>query len=313
VTLAWNIEWLNLNAQRAYPLSEQASGADISGSIQLPSSFIVGLQLSVRASLGLDPQGFFIYSVILASTGYTVSIGYTDGTSTVTVATASIARATHSENDSYTLFGVDSFDECIGSITIGQVDDVDALPPGQYFFNLGGGRLDPDAIRPQIRGISSITLVNGVERSNKIYGDIEIVAGTNIRLAVDKQPNVPVRIIIHAIAGEGLNQNCACDGVVAKIPITTINGIPPDSSGNFRMSGENCVNIAPQANGLLLTNSCASPCCGCRELDALHVQLDLLGNNIATMQNFQTRLSGEVATMASVVLGSRLGDRSCGT
>lgn len=310
MTVFWNAEWLNSNSQRAYPLSEQATLMDVSGSITIPDSFIVAMQLSVPLQAFTNPQLFYILGLTLSPTGYTITVGY-EG---VPVAVTSFAAATHNENASYALAGISPFDDCVGAVSIGLLDDISQLPAGQYVFDSTGGLLDPDAIRPQISGITSITLVNGSEIGNKLYGDIELIAGTNVQLSTITQVGMPTQIIINAISGAGLNTSCVCgSGAEQLSPILTINGIAADSTGNFRISGESCVTVTQQTNGIVLTNTCASPCCGCKELDALSVQLDLLSNNVTTMQNFQSRLSGEVTQMQLVVLGSRLGDVSCGT
>lgn len=99
MTITTNISWLNLNAQRAYPLSEQATGMDVSGSITIPDSFIVALQLSVPTAMMLTPQLFYVIAMTLSPIGYTVTVGY-EGQP---VATMSFDAATHNENNSYAL------------------------------------------------------------------------------------------------------------------------------------------------------------------------------------------------------------------
>ena len=308
-----NIGWLNLNAQRAYPLSEQATGVDASGSIQLPFSFIVAMQLPVQAFPTVDPQNFFLFGLVVASAGYTVTVGYYNGTIAVPAATASIAAASHVENNTYQLIGTGAFSASVGSITIGVLDDINALPAGQYFFTQSGGLLDPDVIRPHLQQLSSLTLINGSETSPPIYGDVQLVAGTNISFSVVTIPNEPTVVVINAISGQGLNQTCSCSNNASLTPIYTINGIPGDVNGNFVIAGQSCITVTSESNGLSLTNTCASPCCGCSELDALNTQLSLLSNNVATMQNFQSNLNSAVTQMSMVVLGSRLGDNTCGT
>ena len=257
------INWLNLNAQRAYPLSEQATGTDISGSITLPYSFIVALQLPVRSALGINPQNFFLQSVILTSTGYTITVGYTDGTTIVSAATVSIATATHAENDCYELIGIGSFSDSVGSVCVGNLDDINALPPGQYLFDINGGKLDPDAIRPQIRQLSSLTLINGTESSGKIYGDITLNARHKHQFCRVLASGMPTQITINAISGAGpepklLLRRCPLprhqfsQSTVFRATRTAIFGLPAKIVSTS----------TTEPNGLLLTNNCASPCCG---------------------------------------------------
>jgi hypothetical protein len=69
----------------------------------------------------------------------------------------------------------------------------------------------------------------------------------------------------------------------------------------------------PQAQALELVDTCSTPCCGCKELDAVWQQLDHLGTEAATVIDVINRLKGSVDQTTSVILGSRLGDSQCRT
>jgi hypothetical protein len=163
-----------------------------------------------------------------------------------------------------------------------------------------------------IRGISSITLVNGIEESAKLYGDIEFIAGTNIRLTPITSSDADPQIRIDAIAGEGLVEECVCEGDDTDDPcIKRINGVPPTTSGDFTLVGDDCLEITPITNGLQLKDLCSDPCCGCEELEAITRDLEQFGNAATTLSNFVNRLESEVNQFSAVVLGSRLNDRGC--
>jgi hypothetical protein len=87
--------------------------------------------------------------------------------------------------------------------------------------------------------------------------------------------------------------------------------VTPLPDGNFRLGGDDCVQITPITGGLSISNSCSQPCCGCQELDRLNGQLDRFGDALTTLQNFSSRLGAEVTNMGLVVLGSRIGDVGC--
>lgn len=308
----WNVQWLNQNAQRSYPLADWATKRDTSGSITIPNSLIVALYFPVHAGLNVEAHRFFIKSLAVYPTGFTVGIGYNDGTtSPPLVAAVSIPRSTHTENRSYALPGSDDFDDSIGKIAIGNLDDADQLPPGQYDFDYAGGALDSDAIRPMIRGVSSLTVVRGMERSPRLYGDIELVAGTNMRITAAGVYGGSPQITFSAIQGEGLNQECVCDEEQTGPPVRTINGVPPTPDGNFRFVGDDCVGIDPISNGLQLNDLCSKPCCGCEELQALVGQINRFADGVVTLQNFANALGAEVTQFHQVVLGSRLSDQGC--
>ena len=307
----WNLEWLNHNSQRAYPLAEDATQTDNTGSFEIPDSFVVALYFPVHAGLNVEPDQFYISSISVFASGYNVAISYNDGTaSPPLVAAANIAKSTHTENTSYALAGSGSFDDSVGKLVLGNTDDMDAAGAGQYLFNYAAGKLDPDAIRPMLRGVSSISLIQGSDETEKIYGDGELVAGSNIRLTRLTSGGTEF-IQIDAIQGEGLIEDCICEGDETATPILTINGIHPTDQGNFTLLGNDCMTIDSISNGLSFEDVCSEPCCGCKELEAITQDLERFGSAATTLQNFINRLESEVNQMTATVLGSRLNDQGC--
>jgi hypothetical protein len=309
---SWNLQWLNHNSQRAYPLTERASKLDITGVARIPDSFLLGLYFPVHAGQNVQPDKFFLRILLINPTGYNLAIAYDDGTSDPPlVASINIAKSTHTENRVYAFPGVDDFADSVGQVVIGTLAEIDELPPGQYKFAPEAGELEVDAIRPMIRGVSSLSVVNGSNRSDKLYGDVELVAGNNVRLTPVQVEGEDPQIIISAISGEGLNEDCVCEENELGPCIRTINGIPPSPDGNYRLLGDECLLLNPITNGLQLTDDCSQPCCNCTDLDAINLRLDALGNQVTTLNSFVGRLQTEVTQMGQVVLGSRLGDRGC--
>jgi len=308
----WNVQFLNQNSQRSYPLSDEGSKLDQTGTIEIPDNFIVALYLPVHAGLDVQPEKFYIQSLGIYPTGYTIGIGYDDGSaSPPLIASVGVQKNTHTENLSYALAGSGDFDDSVGKVAIGVLNGVDALPPGEYVFDPDATNLETDDIRPIIRGISSITVVNGSDRSDPIYGHVEFQAGNNMRITASEVAGSNPIITWSAIEGEGLNEDCVCEEEGEGTCIRFINGIPPLPNGNFRMVGDKCIDIGPIENGLTFTDSCSSPCCGCEELEALARQIDRFADGVLTMQNFASNLSAEVTQMSQVVLGSRLSDQGC--
>jgi hypothetical protein len=309
----WNLQWLNHNSQRSYPLTESASKVDATNTIRIPDSFIVALYFPVHAGLAIQTDQFFIGTLLVSPTGYAVGLSYRDPESetNIPVAVANISIAGHSSNTTYALGGINDFADSVGQIVIGKLDEVNTLPPGLYSFELANSAIETDAVRPMIRGVAAIRVVNGQEISPLLYGDIELVAGTNTRIdfAINTQTGNPV-ITFNAISGLNLNTECDCAVNETGECIRCINGVCSDD-GNFNLSGNECIQINTATNGISINDVCAIPCCGCAELDALKTQIDGFSDGVATLQNFVTRLSSEVTQMSLVVLGSRLGDAGC--
>lgn len=311
--LTQNQEWLAHNANRRYPLADDADAVDASGGFRLPDSFLVELDLPVHAGLDTGPAGFFVRSVSAFAGGYGVTVAYQpDGGDPVNVASALVPRQGFSRNSVFTLGGIGDFADTVGKIVVGRLDDIDEQPPGVWEFTLASARVDPDAVRPIVRGVSSVTCVNGDQRSTRLYGDIELVAGANMRIVPVLAAGRDPVIRFDAVSGEGTVEDCACDGDdPAASPVYTINGVRPTVGGDFTVAGSDCVQIVPIANGLRVVDVCAQPCCGCEELERITQDLERLLAQARAVEGFVSRLQTSVDTMALTVLGSRTGDRGC--
>lgn len=307
----WNLQWLNHNSQRSYPLTERATKLDSTGTIRLPDSFIVALYLPIHSGLAFAPNNFFIKSVLIAPTGFNITVGYDNNGTAVDVAAANIIRSNYQPNRSYALGGVGDFDDCVGRVVLGALDEVDQLPPGLYSFSRAAGELEPDAIRPMLRAVTRLRVYNNAELSAPIYGDVTLVAGNNVRITAVTS-GAETDIIFDAISGTSLNEECYCEVPEIGDCIRCINGVC-STDGNFIIAPDDCIQITPMNNGLKFADTCAQPCCGCTELDAIVNQINRFGDGVTTLQNFITRLGSEVTQMSLVVLGSQLGDSGCKT
>lgn len=307
----WNLQWLNHNSQRSYPLTVWATKTDTDDAIRLPDSFIVAMYLPISATNDVDVNRFFIKNILISPIGFNITVGYLNSLNEgVDVAAANIARATFTPNRSYALGGLDAFNDTVGHVVLGALDEIDKLPPGLYTFALKDTALEPDVIRPAIRGVSRLRVSNNLEESEYIYGDVTLVAGTNIRLSVAYTAE-DTKIIIDAIGGLNFNADCICPTPSAGECIRCINGVCSDN-GAFTLVPNECLEIVPGRNSLTLSDTCAQPCCGCAELDELRNDINRFSDGAATLQNFVSRLGAEVSQMSLVVLSSKLNDQSCG-
>lgn len=309
---AWNLEFLNHNSQRSFPLASWGSKLDTTGAVRIPDTLILALDFPIHAAMNVDPSRFFIRQLAIYPTGINISIGYDDQSAAgIQVGSVSVATSSHTEYRSYAVPGSDNFDDSVGRIVLGTLDDIAELPTGIFTFTAAATPIEVSAIRPMIRGVSSLTVVSGGASSVKLYGDIELRAGANMRITVNGAETPTPEIVFSAISGEGLNAVCACDDTTEATPIRFINGIPPLANGNFRILGDDCLRVSPIVNGLQLSDVCSKPCCGCNELDALIDEVRRFADGAATLQTFASTLSAEVTQMSQVVLGSRLGSNVC--
>lgn len=305
-----NLEWLNHNSQRAYPLAAGSTRRDQSGVFTLPDDFLVGLSLPVHWGVSIDPGKFYVSKIASYATGFSVTVGYA-GTENVDVATALIARNTHTINQYYNLGGIGDFVDSRGFLVIHSLEGIDKQPSGMFTFDPDTTKLEVDTIRPHIRGVMSVQVQNGSELSRLLTGRLRLGAGKNTRIRVETAVDEDPRIIIDAIEGEGLTDSCVC--AEESPPIRTINGIPPDQNGNFQFLGNTCLDIQEGDHILEFKDVCSEPCCGCTELEAITQALEAFGERAATLESFLVNLEARVTQMDMVVLGSKLGDRSCPT
>jgi hypothetical protein len=310
---AWAIEWLNHNANRRYPLADDADGRDATSTFQLPTDFLVELDLPIHAGLNVNPARFFVRSLSLYAGGYGLVVAYQPETGEpVNVATANIPKPGFTRNSTFTIGGINDFADTVGKLVVGQLTEIDKQPPGYWEFSLESARLDPDAVRPMIRGVSSLRVVNGEQRSPRLYGDIELVAGTNMRIDTIVEVGKNPIIRLNAISGEGTVQDCDCAGeTTPPAPIVSINGVRAGNDGNITIVGNDCLQIETTETGLRFKDVCSQPCCGCAELERITSDLQRFAEQATSVDVFVGRLSTAVDSMQNTVLGSKLNDRGC--
>lgn len=313
-----NLEWENHNAVRSYPLTDDSSKQDVTGTFTIPDDFLIGASLSVHWGTDVSPTKFYIKRIVADRLGYSITIGYS-GTSEFDVATAVISKSAHDafeagvyplENRIYPLAGIGNYFDCWGWLQIGSLANISKQPTGIWNFTLTDTRLEPDAIRPHLRAVTAIQVENGGELSPELTGVVRLQAGRNIRLSV--VAGTPPKIVVDAIEGEGLNESCICDSDLPP-PIRNINGVRPDDNGRIDIIGTDCLTVEAEGNKIVLGDSCAKPCCGCKDLEPIVAELQRFGEKATTIENFLVGLEARTSQTELVVLGSRLGDRGCST
>jgi hypothetical protein len=286
----WMVDWLNANSQRKYPLHDESTGKDTSGSFELPDDLLVDCILPVHPDPSIDPAKFHLHSVTVFATGVTLGLGY-DG---VAIGSATVDRTSFTRNTTVVFQCTGDFFDTVAKVVIGSLDSVLSYA-GSFEFGLDGGRLCPTVVRPDIRGVNSIFLKNGDELSDPIQDDIILEAGRNAQLILDNTPSDYSRIIFNFIEGAGTVVDCDCKEGAARLPIMTINGIGPNSEGDFVLEDNECQGLNQITNGLQLEDKCAKPCCGCDELNVVTEKLDFMSSQIRTLEDLASRLDSQIS------------------
>ena len=290
----WNVDWYNASSQRAYPLSGDVSRKDVSGSFTIPDDLIVDLLWPVHSDSTVDPTKFHIGAIGVFGSGVTIALAY-DGT---VIGNVSINASTHTRNAAYAITGMGDFYDTVGRIVIGSLENT-LQYGGSFTFNMADALLVPTAIRPDIRGLTSLRLKNGDDLSDPIQGDVVLQAGTNFSITFDPVTN---HILLSAVDGAGLNEAVDCLEGTTPEPIRTINGVGPDSGGELTLLGDDCVAVEQGTNALTLRDKCSKPCCGCDELKIIENTVLTLQNQVFSLENLGSNLAAQITALSAGLL-----------
>lgn len=303
-----NADWLNENALRNYPLVDGASRIS-DDNLVLPNGLLVDLSMPVPIGT-MSPGDGYIHSVVGFDTG--LLINFADRTDPTTVlATATVFTATHELNKSYQLVGTGALEGAIGRVTVGTVDAVEIAVQGRYEFdgNPGNTLLVVSAIRPLLRGVNGVRVQSaGGALSDALGGNVVLEAGDNIELSVNPLTNT-VTIssgLLETAAADDDDCGCVTDSGSEGPAIRRINGVGPDSNGNFTLSVFECTELTPIANGLIIDDSCAEPCCDCTQLEALQLAIQVVETEVGNLQEIGEQLRGRIDNLAAVMAQSSL-------
>lgn len=269
-----NLDFLNLNSIRNYPIKEGASRISDNEAFTLPNDLIVDLQLAAT----YDPSVEFFISKI-SNFSDTITIQISDIAGTIAgYFTINVANVT--KYSSIYFSAADSYIEATGVLTVGSLDGLLEQPTGNYFFTSTATKLEARAVIPALKGINRVIFQNANGTTFEATGDITIVARTNLRFS-NPEAN---KIVIDA--GEDLGLNIDCGDVPPCIK--TINTLPPDENGNFTLDFSDCVTLTPiPANtGLVIQDVCCKPCTGCNEIETLTNRLTTLESSLLALRNY---------------------------
>lgn len=284
-------EWLNANSLRAYPIRESALRQSLNGEIVFPNTLIVDARINAPFSYA---QGVFYVSLVeLLPDRVTVDISYHDGTSSSDVATVTTTTSEHSRNTVYPFTGSGDNHSVLGAITLGEIEDAISQVQGRYQFTQDTMPFEIGAINISQPMIEYVSLVEQGVEIGKLDRAVKLVAGANVRLTrVD-----PETVRIDGISGENLDD---CPAEPDSPAILTINGAPPDETGNIELIGSECIQISQKGlHSLEFRDLCSSSCCGCQELNSLLSSLAQLETQQADLRELVFRAYNEQSNMIS--------------
>jgi len=280
-----NTEWLNSNSQRNFPFRENESLIpDNNTEFRLPNYIFVDFVISMPADINTR-----VYLASMLVVGEFVTFMFMDNANNL-IASLAIQHTQHTTYQSYNITGTTSlYDDVRGKIILGDLSKFrDDVMDGTYSFTLETAEFEPCIVRPDLRGVRTITLTDGTVDSEPISGRVKLIAGSNAQLVYDAVHNAIIFNALSPIDGS-YNQPCDCNDYLIPPAIRTINGIPIEDV-EFTGDGK-CVEVTKEGNKLIIKNTCSTPCCGCTELEFIKTNTDLVTSNITKLENYYARLN----------------------
>lgn len=293
------VEWPNQNALRRYPLAVQAHGTDTTGRFTLPSGFLVDGAISMSWESQLHFAGFYVRQLTFSRESFRLELGHRNLSGSVGVCVGGFDL--QRENVTYSLLGTNELAGTNGMLVVGDPKHLVSLTPGNYLFDYQGAAMDPSIVYAQPRSVRSLQVTSGGGESAALTGNVRIVPteGTQFRVESDDDGHV---IVWDAVGSTELRRDCDCDAG-DQTPIRTIGGLPADASGGIAFFGTGCLQISPQSSGLQFNNTCSEPCCDCQEDTGLNDRIDLLNQQLVTMENRLQQLEARYLQVDDKLIG----------
>lgn len=311
----YDLEWVNSNASKNYPLSDDASMMLSSGNV-LPMAVLTDFSLSMppiadvnfaskiylsQIAVGVDHL-LLVFSYDVGGTAYqlcrvqniplTLQMGSALQNKTFTLQMATTTAP-----------GYQNLKRAYGKLVIGALAGV-AVTSGTLTY--AAGKLNPICIHI---GVACVTALN----VGTVYlsGNVVLKQGDGIQLSVDQSGTNPV-VTINRVNMQSTYSSVAQAVTDIKTafgnPIMTINGIAPSvtvdsttgqASADFTIYPADCISITAGTNSLTFSNPCSKPCCDNTYDDQMNNIVAQLQSQQSILLSYFTSLSTNLNTMGS--------------
>ena len=277
-----NLDFLNANSLRNYPLKEGVSKLDSSGAFTIPDDFMVDLLTSVSASASVR---VFVSKIVNLPGEIAVELSIY-GTSHI-VGVFSIPTSTHKRYDTYYLVPSDYAVNATGKLVVADLTSMSSSAYGTFTFTSANTEVEARTVVPGLTTISRFVFKNADDTSFSVSGDVVIVAQTNTKFRQIDSRTVAID------AGDNLGLSAPCAD--SRPCLKTINSIAPDEDGNFSLTTSDCAKFTPLVNatlkGLNLSDTCCKPCLSCNEIGDLTERLMQLESDLLALRNHYNDLN----------------------
>jgi hypothetical protein len=303
-----NLSWFQFNQSRKFPLLHDCTGRSRDGHFTLPDDLLTGLYLSYSMGAGYgDPGGFYIGRIVYFESGLTLAIHYREqGVPTVRlVAETTLDFASNRRTVSLLGYGNGILH---GTLILGETRGLASQPAGVWEFDRSATAIDPFCLRPTANELSALYVQNQGKTAGPFYGNVTLAAGPRIRLTVRSADNLlhcletpssgtGTEVVIGSPEEEMEGTNDTC--------IHVLGGVTPDQYGNITILGRSCLNITtqPEQSTILLDDTCAEPCCTCKELAPVQEKIEELTRSVMNLESHLATLSLQADFLGQLIPG----------
>ena len=293
-----NLDFLNLNTLRNYPIADDLGRVSVDGYFTLPNDLIADMSIVAPSSIGPNTGN---PAVDFGSTLQLFISGITNTTAYISIEVSANAGPI---GNFYIVAGTDDYTDIImsptaafptanGVLTIGSLNTITTLQSGSFVFAADNTALVMRVYIPTTTGVNFISFIDNVGNSTTLTGTVIINAESNLQF------RTPDGNTVYIDAGEGLGLNTTCEATPT--PIQTINGIPPDDTGNFTLIPSTCISIDPAEAAVIIANTCGTPCLGCSDISTLTNRLVSLETDLLTVRNYVNNLQGLITQVTNLI------------
>jgi len=305
-------EWLDTNLHRNFPLTDSATAQDTSGTLDFPTSLISDFFLCVPPYTQTDK--YYIKSVVFRRFTLDIEIGYDGDGQELTIGYFNDIPTDQTMHSVYyfepapqTLANYKPFTIASGVVVIG-LTEAATNSPGKWSFQSD----DTPILASRVN--TGLAVVNSLMIGSKIFtGNLILKEGAGVTLtpsydAATYQTTITISADIRTsseLAIPLVSDASIMANLVATYgqPITNINGVVPDTSGNFTLRALDCTEINDISNGVALSNPCSLPCCDKAMLDTIYDSISNLNLRYARMDSYYQSLSRNINDLQSRMIG----------
>jgi hypothetical protein len=293
----------------------------------IPDDLFVDLKIAVPYITGISPARFYVSSITVFPTGFVFEIGCSLVTAsfTASIPTAAVSAVVPFNLPHYscvTIKGTPNnyssvivttgvppavdLSQTTGTVVIGNPQSI-KNKTGVNYFDSSGGSIESSTVSIGTKRLSGIKIFSSGSTTPLLTGQLVLQSGSNHRILSQGD-----KIIFNAIDGGGLSSDCPCNDITLSPCIRTINGITPSTIGDITVQGGDCITVEPgSSSSILISDSCAKPCCGCNELSVVATDVDSLVTQLNTLANQIAILSANVTSLQNTCLSSSVDPSSC--